>query len=135
LNTKYYDDQQTGTGRPRQKNCGLAALFGTAMGCAPLRRCEGGDPRREHIIEVQVGRPGLDPKSVRVELYAGGIKERPPVRQEMACLHPLADESGGYVYNATVPASRPPADYTARILPYYDGVAIPLEDARIPWQR
>jgi starch phosphorylase len=53
----------------------------------------------------------------------------------MTRLQPLADESGGYVYSATVPASRPPTDYTARILPYYDGVAIPLEDARILWQR
>jgi len=25
-------------------------------------------------------------------------------------------------------------DYTARMLPHYDGVAIPLEDARILWQ-
>jgi starch phosphorylase len=89
----------------------------------------------KHIIEVQVGLNGLDPKAVRVELYADGIKENPPVRQEMTCLHPLADESGGYVYSATVSAARPPADYTARVMPHCDGVAIPLEDQRILWQR
>jgi starch phosphorylase len=89
----------------------------------------------QHIIEVQVGLRGLDPKAVRVELYADGIKGSPPVRQEMICLHPLADESGGYVYSAIVSASRPPADYTARVMPRCDGVAIPLEDARILWQR
>jgi starch phosphorylase len=72
---------------------------------------------------------------VRVELYAGGIKDRPPVRQEMTCLHPLADESGGYVYSATVPATRPPTDFTARVMPRCDGVAIPLENPRILWQR
>jgi len=32
-------------------------------------------------------------------------------------------------------AVRPPADYTARVLPRCDGVAIPLEDAQILWQR
>ena len=89
----------------------------------------------KHIIEVQVSLHGLDPKAVRVELYADGIKENPPVRQEMSCLHPLADESGGYVYSATVSAARPPADYTARVIPYCDGVAIPLEGPRILWQR
>jgi starch phosphorylase len=89
----------------------------------------------KHIIEVQVSLHGLDPKAVRVELYADGIKENPPVRQEMTCLHPLADESGNYVYSATIAAARPPADYTARVIPHCDGVAIPLEDARILWQR
>ena len=89
----------------------------------------------QHIIEVQVGLHGLDPKAVRVELYADGIKGSPPVRQEMTCLHPLSDESGSYVYSATVAAARPPADYTARVMPHCDGVAIPLEDAQILWQR
>jgi starch phosphorylase len=88
----------------------------------------------KHIIEVQIGLHGLDPKAVRVELYADGIKDSSPVRQEMTCLHPLSDESGGYVYSATVPATRPPADYTARVMPRCDGVAIPLEDPRILWQ-
>ena len=89
----------------------------------------------KHIIEVQVSLHGLDPKAVRVELYADGVKENRPVRQEMTCLHPLADEPGGYVYSATVSAARPPADYTARVMPHCDGVAIPLEDSRILWQR
>jgi starch phosphorylase len=89
----------------------------------------------QHIIEVQVGLHGLDPKAVRVELYADGINGSPPVRQEMTCLHPLADESGGYVYSAIVSAARPPTDYTARLMPRCDGVAIPLEDPRILWQR
>ena len=88
----------------------------------------------KHIIEVKVSLHGLDPKAVRVELYADGIKSSPPVRQEMTCLHLLADESGGYIYSATVLATRPPTDYTARVMPRCDGVAIPLEDSRILWQ-
>jgi starch phosphorylase len=89
----------------------------------------------KHIIEVQLGLHGLDPQAVRVEVYADGIKGGPPVRQEMTCLHPLADESGGHAYSATVSAERPPADYTARVMPRCDGVAIPLEESRILWQR
>jgi starch phosphorylase len=87
------------------------------------------------IFEVQAGLHGLDPKAVRVELYADGIKGGPPVRQEMTLLHSLADESGGYVYSATMAVGRPAADYTARVMPHCDGVAIPLEDSRILWQR
>jgi starch phosphorylase len=89
----------------------------------------------QHIIEVQLGLHGLDLKAVRVELYADGIKGGPPVQLEMTCLHPLADEAGGYAFSATVPATRPPTDYTARVMPRCDGVAIPLEDPRILWQQ
>jgi len=88
----------------------------------------------QHIFEVQVCLHGLDPKTVRVELYANGIKGSSAVRQEMTLLHPLADEAGSYIYSATVSASRPSADYTARVMPHCEGVAIPLEDSRILWQ-
>jgi len=89
----------------------------------------------QHIFEVQVVLQDLDPKAVRVELYADGIHGCPPVRQEMTCLDPLADESGGYVYSATVAANRPAAEFTPRIIPHFDGVAIPLEEPRVLWQR
>ena len=72
---------------------------------------------------------------MRVELYADGIGGGAPVRQEMQRVRRLAGASGGYVYSAAVPVARPPADYTARVIPHSDGVAIPLEDARILWQR
>ena len=88
----------------------------------------------QHIFEVQVGLHGLDPKTVRVELYANGIKGSSAVRQEMTLLHPLADEAGSYIYSETVSAARPSADYTARVLPHYEGIAIPLENSRILWQ-
>jgi starch phosphorylase len=89
----------------------------------------------QHIFEIQVCLNGLDPKTVRVELYADGINGGPPVRQEMTGLRPLPDELGAYIYTATVAAARPSADYTARVIPHCHGVAIPLEDPRILWQR
>ena len=42
--------------------------------------------------------------------------------------------SGGYLDSATVPASREARDYTARVIPHYDGVAVPYETAQILWQ-
>ena len=89
----------------------------------------------KQTFEVKVGLHGLDPKAVRVELYANASNGSLAIRQEMTCPHPLADESGGYVYSATVSATRPATDFTARLLPHCNAVSIPLEDARILWQR
>jgi glycogen phosphorylase len=89
----------------------------------------------QHIFEVLVNLNGLDPEAVRVELYAEGILGGRPVRQEMQLVRQLTGGSGDTVYSAAMPAERPPADYTARVVPQHDGVAIPLEDARILWQR
>jgi starch phosphorylase len=88
-----------------------------------------------HVFEVQVYLADLDPKAVRVELCADGVMGSPPVRQEMKRIRPLAGATGGSAYSAAVSAARPAADYTARVIPNHDGVAVPLEDARILWQR
>lgn len=89
----------------------------------------------QHVFEVQVYLADLDPKTVRVELYADGVKGAAPVREGMKRVRQLAGASGGYVYSAAVSAARPSTDYTARIIPHCNGVAIPLEDPRILWQR
>jgi starch phosphorylase len=89
----------------------------------------------QHLFEVVVYLNDLDPKAVRVELYADGVMGSAPARQELKRVRQLADESGGYVYNAAVSAARPPADYTARIIPHCSGVAVPLEVDLILWQR
>ena len=89
----------------------------------------------QHVFEVQVYLNDLDPNAARVELYADGVKGGAPVRQGMKRVNKLADASGGYLCIASVSSARPPTDYTARIIPHCDGVAIPLEDARILWQR
>ncbi|MBI5591314.1 MAG: alpha-glucan family phosphorylase [Deltaproteobacteria bacterium] len=89
----------------------------------------------QHKYEVQVHLHDLDPEALRVELYAEGMNGEAPVRLEMKRLRQPSDASRAAVYSAAVSAARPPADYTARVIPYFDGVTIPLEDARILWQR
>jgi starch phosphorylase len=88
-----------------------------------------------HIIMVEVYLPDLDLNAVHVELYADGGNGGLPVLQEMSRVRQLAGASGGYLYSAAVPAARPPSDYTPRVIPHCDGVTIPLENARILWQR
>jgi len=89
----------------------------------------------QRVYEVEVFLNGLDPSAVRVELYADGIDGGSPVRQEMKHGRQLVGASGGYAYSAVVSAARPAADYTARVIPHREGIAIPMEHARILWQR
>ncbi len=89
----------------------------------------------QHIFEVQMHLDGLDPETVRVELYATGINGAAPERVEMKRGQQLVGAINGYVYRAGVSAARPASDYTARLIPHRDGVAIPLEENHILWQR
>jgi starch phosphorylase len=88
----------------------------------------------KHVFEVQVYLSDLDPNSVQVELYAEGLNGDKSVRQEMMRGQELAD-ANGYIYSAQVPSIRPAKDYTARVIPHRSGAVVPLEAARILWQR
>ncbi len=90
---------------------------------------------RHHTMELQIYLGELDPQAVRVELYADGIDAGAPVTHEMKRARPLTGTTGGHVYRASVAATRPAIDYTARIVPHHDGVSIPLEATHILWQR
>jgi starch phosphorylase len=94
-------------------------------------KAEGG----QLVFVVQVYLDDLNPDAVRVELYADGRSGDGPVVQAMERIRELAGGAGNYAYRATVPAARPASDYTVRAIPHADGVAVPLEDARIVWQR
>ncbi len=88
-----------------------------------------------HLFEAQVYLAELDPNAVRVELYADGVNGASPARQEMKRVRQLAGEPGGYVFSGAVSAARAAGDYTARVIPYCSGLAVPLEAAHILWQR
>jgi starch phosphorylase len=89
----------------------------------------------QHFFAVQVYLNELDPQDVRVELYADGVMDGADERLELKRLGPLPGAVGGFAYGGTAPAARPPSDYTARVIPHRDGVAVPLEAAQILWQR
>ena len=89
----------------------------------------------QHVFEVQVYLDDLDPNAVRVELFAEGAEGDHPACREMKRTGQLAGTATGHVYGVHVPATRPAADYTARLVPQRSGVAVPLEFARILWQR
>ena len=88
----------------------------------------------KHVFEVPVYLSGLDPNTVRVELYADGVNGGGSVREEMK-RGPQLVGADGYIYGAEVSSIRPATDYTARVIPHRSGVAVPLEATRILWQR
>jgi starch phosphorylase len=89
----------------------------------------------QHAFEVEVFLGEMDAGAVRVELYADPADGSGPVRQPMTPGPILSGASRRCLYHATVPATRPAGDYTARVVPQRAGVAVPLECARILWQR
>jgi starch phosphorylase len=89
----------------------------------------------QHEFDVKVHLGDIAPDAVRIELYADGIAGDDPVRIAMERLWPLPEDAAGYEYRASVPTTRPATDYTARAVPQFPGVAVPLEVAHILWQR
>ena len=89
----------------------------------------------QHLIAAEVFLKDVSSESVRVELYANSVNGGDAVRQEMTRVRQLPGEAGGYTYSATVSSTRPAADYTARIIPRGDGLAVPLEAGWILWQK
>ena len=89
----------------------------------------------QHVFEAQVYLDELDPNAVQVELYADGVNGDGPVRQAMKRVRQLVGATNGFAYSARVAATRPATDFTARVIPFCAGAAVPLEATRILWQR
>jgi hypothetical protein len=99
----------------------------------------------------------IPPEAIRVELYAEPLESaapdeggRPPVfgaaPPEVYVLARVSEPSENdapspdsaaapdvYAYTAVLPATRPIGDYTARVVPWHPGVAVPLEANHILW--
>ncbi|WP_434032728.1 alpha-glucan family phosphorylase [Cupriavidus sp. a3] len=77
----------------------------------------------------------IKPESVRVELYAAANGEFPAERRSMTSEGPIAGAIEGYIYSASVRASRPVEHYTARIRAWHEEAFLPAESTWITWQR
>jgi starch phosphorylase len=96
-------------------------------------KVEAQGPERRVTVSVHLG--GIDPESVRVELYANPVDDGRPERHAMKRTRTLDEAGGGFEYVATIPATRAAGDYTPRLLPSHPQAAIPLEASEILWQR
>lgn len=89
----------------------------------------------QHDFEVQAYLDDIDPNSVKVELYAEQIDDQGSVKVTMTRIRQLEGDPCTCIYQVSVPASRPADSYTARIIPYFPNISIPLEANQILWQR
>jgi starch phosphorylase len=89
----------------------------------------------QYAFEVQLYLGDISPDMIQVELFARGPDDGQLFRQQLDLLSPAAAGTGMALYGTKVPGNRPAGDYTARVLPYLPGVAIPLEATQILWQR
>ena len=87
----------------------------------------------QYLFQVQVFLDDANPDAVRVELYAEAEKDGAPITQPMDRRERLVGAAGGFTYTATVPTTRPAADYTPRLVPQHVGALVPLEAPFILW--
>lgn len=78
---------------------------------------------------------GISPEWVKVELYADPEPGREAVRQPMQRGDPIAGAINGYIYRASVSASRPEWHFTPRITACHPEACTPMESALVLWQR
>jgi starch phosphorylase len=86
------------------------------------------------VFEIQVYLNDIAPETVRVELYAEGVDGEAPERHELMRGQKINDAEIGYIFSLTISAKRPATDYTARVIPNFSGVSVPLENRLILWQ-
>jgi starch phosphorylase len=77
----------------------------------------------------------ISPDWVKVELYADADLEREAVRQPMTRGDPVSGAINGYIYRASVPASRPESHFTPRVTTYHPEACTPIESALVLWQK
>ena len=88
----------------------------------------------DNFFQVQVYLDDLSPDAAKVELYAEGKNGAAPVRAEMTRGEPLVGAGNAFTYTARIPATRPAADYTPRLIPAHAGASVPLEAPFILWE-
>lgn len=87
----------------------------------------------QFTFQVQVFLDDLDPDAVSAELYAEAQNGNPASRHTMSRGERLVGSENGFMYGAVIPATRPAADYTPRLIPQHRGALVPLEAPFILW--
>ncbi|HRH50626.1 MAG TPA: alpha-glucan family phosphorylase [Panacibacter sp.] len=86
-----------------------------------------------HFI-VTVFLNGINPEDVLIELYANGINGASPEKVIMQpAAIPVTDDQN--LFHAFIATTRPNGDYTARVIPNYQSISVPLENNLIMWQQ
>ena len=87
-----------------------------------------------YLFHVPIQLNGISPDLLLMELYADGLNGDTPVKIKM---EPdlNSGNKGENIFHVQFTSSRQASDFTARIIPVYEGISVPLEDNLILWQR
>lgn len=85
-------------------------------------------------FQVPVYLGEIDADDIRVELYADPAGAADAEIVALARGAPVAGAMNGYTYAARVTTTRPPGEYTVRILPRHPEARVPAELPLIFWQ-
>jgi glycogen phosphorylase len=89
-----------------------------------------------YLFHVEVFLDDIDPNIVKVELYADSQKkDEAPITLAMNQGERPAGATTGFTYSVSVPATRPAADYTPRLVPQRAGAFVPIEATFILWHQ
>lgn len=83
-------------------------------------------------FQLPVSLGSIKPETILVQLFADGIEGGDPEIVEMK--NEAQQKKGDYMYHAQLMTPRPATDFTARAIPNYEGISVPLEDNMISWQ-
>jgi starch phosphorylase len=89
----------------------------------------------QHRFMADVFLDDISPGTIRVEIYADGVGDASPVRQEMNIVGNAVDGARSTKYSASVSSGRPSADYTVRMFAQCRGLSVPLEADWIVWAK
>lgn len=89
----------------------------------------------QHEFKIEVYLDDLDPNFVKVQLYANPLEGNAFIQKDLVRIGQRSSDINTYIYQGSVPAKRPAADFTARLIPHFSGAKVPLEDNHILWQR
>ncbi|HET8996993.1 MAG TPA: alpha-glucan family phosphorylase, partial [Acetobacteraceae bacterium] len=83
-------------------------------------------------LSVYLGEIG--PDDIRVELYADATATAPAQTVALTRGTPITGSVGGFFYTGRVATTRPPEDYTPRIVPFHAEARVPAELPLIFWK-
>jgi len=86
-----------------------------------------------YLFRIQLFLGDLEPDAVSVELYAESEKDGAAAVTHAMKSSGISGTPNVYDYYASLPSSRPAADYTPRVIPHHDGASIPMEAPFILW--
>jgi starch phosphorylase len=86
-----------------------------------------------YVFRVDLRLGAVNLATVEVQLYADPVLDKPHEVHMMTRAKVADAPTNTYLYEAEIKTSRPPADFTPRVIPALGGAMVPLEAPQVLW--